>query len=124
MHILEFINEIYAVYVALRFWENYLSDKRILIYCDNESVIQVVNSGKSRDQTMLHFARQIAMICAFNNAEIRLVYIDTKSNELSVCRRNIEPRYEQHFNHLISKYDLTCTECSVNNCITEDYYDT
>lgn len=119
------VYEIYAVYVALRLWEKHITNKRIKIYCDNQSVIQVVNSGRGRDEVMLHFARQIAMICAFNNAEIRLVYIESKSNELSDClsRWNLEPKYRGRFEQLISMCDGSFTECTVSKCMLQDYYD-
>jgi hypothetical protein len=57
------VYEMLAVYIALKLWQNDLVNKHLRIHCDNQSVIHIINSGKGRDGSMLHFARQISMIC-------------------------------------------------------------
>lgn len=87
--------EILAVYIALQLWRQDIVNKRIQLFCDNQSVISILNTGKGKDKLMLQFARQIAMLCANNNAEIRLVYIASQDNRMAdyLSRWNLGPKY-------------------------------
>ena len=119
------VNEMLAVYIALKLWQNDLVNTRLKIYCDNQSVIHTINSGKGRDGSMLHFARQISMICAYNNADIKLVYIDSKSNSLSDClsRWSTDKKYREKFNGIISEAKVKYSERTVNDKLFDDSYD-
>ena len=77
------VYEILAIYIALRLWSKQITNKRIQLFCDNKSVISILNSGKGKDKLMLHYARQISMLCAINNSEIRLVYIESAENRIA-----------------------------------------
>ena len=56
------VYEILAIYIAMRLWSKQMTNKRIQLFCDNQSVISILNSGKGKDKLMLHYARQISML--------------------------------------------------------------
>ena len=59
--------EILNVVVALRIWDKYWQNKRIEIKCDNMAVVEVIRSGKARDQTLAKCARNIWLITSIFN---------------------------------------------------------
>ena len=41
--------EFYNVLLAIQLWASDLTNKTVCVHCDNQSVVTVINSGKSRD---------------------------------------------------------------------------
>ena len=68
------------ILVALRAWGSQWLHNRISISCDNEAVVHVLNSGKTRDLTLAAIARNIQLLLATYNIEITVVHIPGKSN--------------------------------------------
>ena len=64
------------------------------------------------------------MICAYNNANIKLVYIDSKSNSLSDClsRWSTDKKYREKFNGIISEAEVKYSKRTVNDKLFEDSY--
>ena len=44
------IKELFPIVLALHLWPNILVDKRLLVLCDNEAVVYVINSQTSKDK--------------------------------------------------------------------------
>ena len=77
------ILELLTVLVALKLWGNNLVNKRIKIFCDNESSVWIINLGKSRDPIMLAIIREISSICTGFNCQIRAVHLKGVDNRQS-----------------------------------------
>jgi ribonuclease HI len=75
--------ELMTIMVALKLWSSTLGNRRIQIYCDNMTSVNVINAGKSRDKMLLALIREIAFICAKINSQIRAIHISGQSNTLS-----------------------------------------
>ena len=73
---LEMIN----ILVALRIWGSQWLHKRISIACDNEAVVYVLNSGRTKDLTLAAIARNIQLLLATYNIEIVVRHIPGKDN--------------------------------------------
>ena len=56
--------EMWAIIVALRAWGADLTGKKLVMKCDNLSVVQVLNSGKSRDLFLQAALREVMYILA------------------------------------------------------------
>jgi hypothetical protein len=56
-------------------WGSKLSTKKVLLHCDNESVVNIVNSGTSKCRDLMCLVRVLHTICVENNFEVRLVHI-------------------------------------------------
>ena len=68
---LEMIN----ILVALRIFAPYWHQKAILVRCDNNAVVQVLTSGKTRDPFLATCARNIWMSAALANIELQYKHI-------------------------------------------------
>ena len=44
------IKELFPIVLALRLWPNSLKDQRLLVLCDNEAVVHVINNQTSKGQ--------------------------------------------------------------------------
>ena len=67
------------ILVALKAWGSQWLHKRISIACDNEAVVYVLNSGKTRDLTLVAIARNIQLLATYN-IEIVVTHILGKHN--------------------------------------------
>ena len=72
--------EILNILVACKVWATHWANKRIKIWCDNLAVVEVLNSGKSRDDTLATCARNIWMLSAMYNFDILVYHISGKNN--------------------------------------------
>ena len=65
-----FINELeaLALIVGLKIWKNKSMNRNILIYCDNQVTVDIVNTGKARNKFAQQSLREICWITAKNNS--------------------------------------------------------
>ena len=52
--------QILNILAAIRLWQTQWSDKKVEIACDNQAVVQVLTSGKTRDLTLAAISRNIS----------------------------------------------------------------
>ena len=69
------------VLFGIRLWAKQWSNKVIVIKCDNEAVVSVVNTGVTRDNALAAFACNIWLVTALNNIKLKLVHIPGIQNE-------------------------------------------
>ena len=72
--------EMLNVLVAIRVWANQWRGKTIVIACDNQAVVLVINTGKTKDVVLSAIARNIAMEVALADINLRLSHILGKNN--------------------------------------------
>ena len=70
--------EILNIVVACKVWANYWANKRIHIWCDNQAV--VLTTGKCRDNTLAVCARNIWLISAIYNFQIKIQHTAGQKN--------------------------------------------
>jgi hypothetical protein len=75
--------ELLTVMVSLRLWAKFLVNKRILIHCDNEASVCVLNSGRSKDKFMLQCLREIAFTAAKQNFQIKAIHVKGVDNRIA-----------------------------------------
>ena len=68
--------ELLAVYIAL--WSQMCQNKRLLIRSDNISTVFLLNSGKCKDKQILSIAKNIWLVCAEYNIQIKAVNFSPK----------------------------------------------
>ena len=71
------------IVVALRIWGKFWAGHIITIRCDNMAVVNVANSGKTRDTYMAQCARNIWWLCAIYDITHRVVHIKGVKNEVA-----------------------------------------
>ena len=69
--------------VAIKYWYCSWHGYKITIYCDNEAVCHVINSGKTKDSVLLNCLREIAYVACINEFQLRAVHLSSKENRLS-----------------------------------------
>ena len=72
--------EIFAIYTAVTIWENKLQNKQILIHCDNETVVTVINSGSCKNDRIMDVVRNLFFVCAKNNISISSQHVPGLEN--------------------------------------------
>ena len=67
--------EMLNILVALRVWGDQWSNQKIKIVCDNEAMVAVINSGKTKDRTLAAIVRNIKFSAALANVDLHTVHI-------------------------------------------------
>ena len=74
------VYELLAVYTALQLWSKVCQNKRLLIQSDNSSTVVLLNSGKCKDKQMLSIARNIWLVCAESNIQVKSIHLSSQQN--------------------------------------------
>ena len=64
-------------------WHVQWTRTRVLIKCDNQAVVSVLSTGKTRDSTMAKLARNIFLWLSACNIDIVVVHIPGKMNPVA-----------------------------------------
>ena len=75
--------ELFALVVACQLWGAELANKRIVFYCDNESVDSIVNSKRSRIPRVMDLVRHLTLLTLRHNFYPRAKHIEGKKNEIA-----------------------------------------
>ena len=90
--------ELLAVVVACKLWGHLWSRRRNLLYYDNQATVSVINTGKSRNVFMNDCLRELWLIAAIHDFELRAVHLEGQSNRAA---------------DLLSRWHL-----NISNCVT------
>ena len=75
--------ELYALTVGILVWKERLQNIKILIHCDNSSVVEMVNKMTSKCKNCMYLLRILILDNLIHNRSIRVQYISTKDNFLA-----------------------------------------
>ena len=75
--------EMLNILAALRLWHKSWHNCKVAIACDNLAVVQVLNSGKTRDLTLAAIARNIQFQVATSNINLKVTHIPGKVNVIA-----------------------------------------
>ena len=91
--------EMLAVLIAVRFWGRYCVAGKIQIFCDNEPVVRVINSSKTRDDFMATCLRELWLEVSKFRFELRAVHLPGVDNRVAdwLSRWDLSPEYSQSF---------------------------
>ena len=98
--------EMLNIVVAATIWASHWSNKKIRIFSDNMAVVQVLTTGKARDQVLATCARNIWLIAALNNIQFQFAHVPGKNNVLAdfLSRWQATPNATQKLHSLIANY--------------------
>ena len=63
------------ILVAIKVWHIQWANHSVMIKCDNQAVVSVLTTGRTRDQTMATYARNIFMWLSAFNIDIKVVHV-------------------------------------------------
>ena len=75
--------ELFPIVVACAIWYPYFSGKRIQFWCDNESVVAIINSGHSRAPRIMDLLRFLVLISMKHHFFVRARHVPGVSNEIA-----------------------------------------
>ena len=75
--------ELLNILVALKVWHSQWAGLKVLIKCDNQAVVSVLNSGRSRDQVLAVYARNIFLWTSTFNIDLKVVHVPGKLNDVA-----------------------------------------
>ena len=75
--------ELYAITIGILSWTHQFKNRPITIFCDNMSVVYMVNNGTSRCKNCMVLIRFIVLHCMIHNVLIHVEYINTKFNKFA-----------------------------------------
>ena len=95
--------ELFPIVVACAIWFPHFSGKRVQFWCDNESVVAIINSGHSKAPRILDLLRFLVLISMKHNFFVRVRHVPGVSNEIAdalscfqdACFRAAAPKAEQ-----------------------------
>ena len=76
IHLLEAL----PIVIALRLWGHLWRGRRIMVHCDNFSVVSSLNSGRVRDKLLAVFLREIWFLAAVHEFELRACHLSSSEN--------------------------------------------
>ena len=68
------------IHVAIRVWALNWASKHLHIFCDNEAVLSVLNTGKTKDALLATIARNIFMASAKHDISFKFTHVAGKLN--------------------------------------------
>ena len=91
--------ELWAILVAVRTWGRYITGHRFVMGCDNEAVMTIVNTGRSRDRLLQTLLRQLIMEVARCQSEIVTRFVPGYKNVVPdlLSRMCLGGKYVQQF---------------------------
>ena len=100
IHKLEFL----AVLVGARIWGHHFKGQKIRIFCDNQSVVDVINSSKTKDPFMATCLRELWLVVSKNEFELSTVHLPGEENRVAdwLSRWHLGSKYRDAFQSFAS----------------------
>ena len=100
IHIAHF--ELWAIIIAVKIWKDDITGQRFVMGCDNQAVVTIVNTGRSRDELLQTLLRELVYVVASSQAEIVMRYVPSGQNLIPdlLSRWSLHPKYQQQFEKL------------------------
>ena len=91
--------EIRTVMVATKVWGKYWKGKRIVVQCDNEVSVLVLNTGRCRNAFLAACLKEVELMAAQYEFEIRANHIPGVVNRVpdALSRWDLDPAYREEF---------------------------
>lgn len=72
--------ELYAITMALTVWSPMLHSRNIILHCDNQSVVHIINSGRSKCKHIMSLMRYLFYVCSQFNIVLKSIHIAGAKN--------------------------------------------
>ena len=95
--------EMLNILAALRIWGEAWNNSKVAIACDNLAVVQVLNSGKTRDLTLAAIASNIQFQVATMHINLKVTHIPGNVNVIAdlLSRWTSRPMANATLHHLL-----------------------
>lgn len=72
--------ETLAIMLALQHWSTRFRNKHVIVYCDNQTAVAIINKGSSRNKIVMSALRDMFWLSACNNFRIHAIYYPGSEN--------------------------------------------
>ena len=105
--------ELISIMAALKLWGSHLRGQRFILQCDNANSFQALNTGRSRVPGMQACLREIWLLSALHEFELRAEHIPGRENTIAdhLSRWHLAPSHEAHFTSLTADLATTHVHC-------------
>ena len=95
--------EMLTIIVACQVWGKHWPGKRLVVNCDNEASVTVLNTGRSRDPFLQACLRELAFVTARFEVEIRGNHVPGVTNRIpdALSRWDLDPKFLLEFHRLV-----------------------
>lgn len=89
------VKEFVPIFLALDTWGCHLRHSAITFHCDNQAVVEVINSGTTRDPDMLVILRALTLLSLHLDINICALHLPGKLNQVADClsRMQVTPEF-------------------------------
>ena len=99
--------ELFPIVIACALWHPHFSGKRLQFWCDNKSVVAIINSGHSKAPRVMDLVRFLVLISMKHNFLVRARHVPGVSNAIADALSRFQV---QRFRELAPQADQTpCT---------------
>ena len=89
--------ELLALVTAAFLWSHKIGNTRVVVHCDNKSVVQMINDGVSRCKNCMHLLRLISLNTLRHGTRLFAIHVEGKLNNLSDSLSRLE--FKRFFKH-------------------------
>ena len=72
--------ELFAVTVSISLWLKFVQHKRIVLYCDNQSVVSMINDSSSKCKNCMRLLRHVVLLGMQHNCRVFAKYVPTQEH--------------------------------------------
>ena len=109
---IEFL-ELFALCARILTWESELSNQRIIIFCDNMAVVNMINNNLSKCKRCMYLIRILTLNNLLFNRRIAVRHVKSKDNTLSDALSRLK----------LDKFRKHCPDMNKNpHCIHKDLW--
>ena len=106
--------ELYAMTLAIYMWIHKYQNQRIHIFCDNMSVVQMVNNSSSKCRNCMVLIRFITIKALTHNVKIKVKHVPGKLNTYADWLSRMEyKKFKQHTRMAKEKFEHSPTPLPV-----------
>ena len=100
--------ELLTVVVSIKLWQFKLAGRCIMIHCDNQACVVMINSMRSRNNFLQTCLRELWLTLAVNNIMLKAAHIPGRENTLADClsRWYTDAIYQSRFKALTVALNL------------------
>ena len=89
--------ECLAVMLGLKVWKGDIVNKSILMFCDNQCTVDVINKGRASNELVQNVLREICFVLATSNAWLKMIFRPGVDNRIAdFCSRiDLDEQYRK-----------------------------
>lgn len=88
------IAELFSVFLSLRLWMSHIQNRRVVLFCNNDSVVHMINRSSSSCRVCMMMIRYITLWSMYHNVRVFATHVRTELNtESDLLSRNEVQRF-------------------------------